>query len=649
MRLKNRILSATLAATFAWSLPAAAEPGAAHGVTVTYAADGRSDVATAPNVWLYVPQGGTPSPFLAPGAFTATFEGTITVDLRGNYAFQADLNGAVKLEINGEPALEATGTGGASEAGKMLRLNKGANPFKATFTSPASGDAFLRLNWQPRDSYIQPIPMNQLGFAENGALAPANTLRLGRELVAEHHCTSCHASPGEAMPELKAKAPALDGIGARRQFDWLAKWIADPKSLRPNAHMPKLLHGETSAADSSAIAAYLVSLSAASAAAPKEPVAEAVEAGGKLFQELHCAACHLTKEPGSDDLHKVSLVHTAQKFSDESLLAFLKQPSEHYPWIKMPEFKLKDEQRAQLAAYVLSLSAKPAAVTAPTAEDILARGKTLVQSTGCLNCHSLKDENKFTTKALAELTDFTKGCVAEAPAGKAPFFGFNADQRAALQAFAATDRSSLTRHVPAEFAARQVKSLNCNQCHGVYEEFPALTWFGEKLKPDFMTQFIAGKVDWKPRDWIQSQMPGFGEERAKLLTEGLSHQHGVTAKQEETGPIDEELAKIGHILVGPVGGFSCSACHSVADYQAHAFEAPGINLGRVNERLRYDYFRRWLRSPVTVDPNTKMPVYFDEEGASPYGDVLDGDAFKQIDAMWHYIKHGQKMQAPKQE
>jgi mono/diheme cytochrome c family protein len=113
--------------------------------------------------------------------------------------------------------------------------------------------------------------------------------------------------------------------------------------------------------------------------------------------------------------------------------------------------------------------------------------------------------------------------------------------------------------------------------------------------------------------------------------------------------VDEELARIGHTLVGPIGGFSCSACHSVGSYDAHAFEAPGINLAYGNERLRADYFRRWLRNPLSVDPNTKMPAYFDEEGNSPYTDILEGDAFKQIDAMWHYLKQGEKMAPPKLE
>jgi mono/diheme cytochrome c family protein len=650
MCLKKQILFAAVAASLASGLNAVAADGpVVHGVAVTFSAGGLSDTATAPNVWLYVPNGATPSPFVAPGAFTAVFEGDIVVDLRGYYAFQADLNGALKLEVNGEPALEVTGTGGASETGKMLRLNKGENTLKATFTPAGSGDAFLRLNWQPKDSFLQPIPLNQLAFKASDALTTGNRLRSGRGLVAENHCTACHAAPGSKMPELTAKAPSLEGIGSRRQFDWLAKWIADPRSLRPNSHMPKLLHGDTAAKDASAVAAYLVSLSPTQASVPKDPAVATVEAGAKLFLDLHCAACHVVKEPGPDDLLKIPLVHVAQKFSDESLVAFLKKPSEHYPSIKMPQFRLKDEERSQLAAYVLSVSGKSAGNAAPTEADVIAHGKSLVQSVGCLNCHELKEDNKFSAKALAELTDFTKGCMAGAPSDKAPFFSFTADQRAALQAFAATDRSSLTRHVPAEFAARQAKNLNCTQCHGVYEEFPALTWFGEKLKPDFMAKFIAGQIDWKPRDWIPAQMPGFGEERATLLTEGMAHQHGVSAAPEADSPVKEDLAAIGHTLVGPIGGFSCTACHSVGSYHAQAFEAPGINFIHVGERIRASYFRRWLRNPVMVDPNTKMPAYFDEEGRSPYADVLDGDAYKQIDAIWNYIKLGEKMPLPKLE
>jgi hypothetical protein len=40
-----------------------------------------------------------------------------------------------------------------------------------------------------------------------------------------------------------------------------------------------------------------------------------------------------------------------------------------------------------------------------------------------------------------------------------------------------------------------------------------------------------------------------------------------------------------------------------------------------------------------------MPVYFDE-GKSPLTEVLGGDAEKQMDAIWEYIRLGPNMPLP---
>ena len=90
-------------------------------------------------------------------------------------------------------------------------------------------------------------------------------------------------------------------------------------------------------------------------------------------------------------------------------------------------------------------------------------------------------------------------------------------------------------------------------------------------------------------------------------------------------------------------------CHSVGNFAAtQVFEAPGVNLIYSGERLQPAYFARWLRNPPLVDPSTKMPVYFDEEGKSPLTEVYDGDAAKQINAIWQYIRMGTKIPAPMQ-
>ena len=106
---------------------------------------------------LYVSAGEAPSPFVAPGAFTAEWEGVIHLDLRDRFVFQAELNGSLKLELNGNPVMEATGTGGMTEPTKRIRLNSRSNTLKATFTSPEKGDAFFRLYWSTPDYGNEPI------------------------------------------------------------------------------------------------------------------------------------------------------------------------------------------------------------------------------------------------------------------------------------------------------------------------------------------------------------------------------------------------------------------------------------------------------------------------------------------------------------
>ena len=128
----------------------------------------------------------------------------------------------------------------------------------------------------------------------------------------------------------------------------------------------------------------------------------------------------------------------------------------------------------------------------------------------------------------------------------------------------------------------------------------------------------------------------------------MALQHGYPPLAPGERPIDMEAAKVGQKLVSADGGFSCISCHAVGEVGAtQVFEAPGINLAHSSERLLKPYFQRWLRSPLQVDPNTKMPVYFDEEGKSPLSDIFNGDGSKQINALWEYVRQGDKMPPPK--
>ena len=166
------------------------------------------------------------------------------------------------------------------------------------------------------------------------------------------------------------------------------------------------------------------------------------------------------------------------------------------------------------------------------------------------------------------------------------------------------------------------------------------------MKPEWSATFIAGDLSTKIRPWIESRMPAF-KKPAEALAQGLAMQHGLPPRTPEEPAIDPELAKIGQQMVSTVGGFSCISCHAVNELGAtQVFESAGINFAYTAARVQKSFFHRWVRNPLSIDPSTKMPVYFSTDDKSPLADVLDGDGPKTREAFWNYFRLGEKMPPP---
>jgi mono/diheme cytochrome c family protein len=647
-----------------------------QGLVLTIRSEGATDLSIAQNVWLHVEAGQPATPFVASGAFTATWEGSLIADLRGNFSFDAALSGGLKVEINGAVVLDGASDGGNLPLSKPVQLNKGANAFKASYKSAEKGDSFVRLSWTERPPFTGPIPNAAFTHATTPELAKAVQVRQGRELFLDHRCIKCHTDAKlveTGVLELKMDAPAFEGIGARRNYDWMARWILDPKSIRPSAQMPKLLHGATAKEDAEAMAAYLASLKTGGEVkfstvayktkqnVPAEGEGHAPNSDPKpLYERLHCTGCHNPPDAKEPDPAKLSQKRIAEKFPAGKLAEFLRKPDAHYAWTRMPDFHLSEKEAKELEDWLFAAAPKQELKAAPTDAAILEKGKKLVQATGCLNCHSLGIENQFKAPALDALVSRHKKDRSKVPAGdclgEAPLanYGLTSTQRDALNAFTMAGFTSLSRHVPADFAERHTRALNCTACHGQIDLIPTFEVLGGKLKPEWAAKFIAGEIPHKIRydahpkgePWIDARMPAF-KSRAKDLAVGMAQQHGYAPKTPAEKPVDMAMAEIGRKLVGKDGGFSCVSCHGVGSMLAlEVFESEGINLAYTAERLLPDFYRRWFRAPTSIDPQTKMPAYFDE-GKSPLTDVLDGDGEKQISAVWEYLKLGEKMQAPK--
>jgi len=484
------------------------------------------------------------------------------------------------------------------------------------------------------------------------------------------------------MADLTQDAPALSDAGARLNREWIAAWVADPRQFRKDAHMPRVLTDARQAAD---VAAYLSSLGGT---APVNPPGGDVVRGGQLFANLMCSACHTAPDAAAvaDSDTRVPLAYANAKYRPEALRQYLLKPEAHYAWNPMPNFRLRDEEAASLAAFVLAKANK--VVDAPAGTGDMARGKQIVASSGCLNCHTL-DGQASALKALAlaaiDGAHWTAGCIAADPATKnAPDFHLSGVQRDALLALAATDRSSLSRETPMEFSLRQVAAMRCAACHArdgkesavgtdyaadaaaltaaypppqpsgsnAEGEFfapdqrpPILTWAGEKLRPEWAAAFLGGRIDYKPRPYLRARMPAFPA-RAKLIAEGLAAEHGYSPTTPAYPIPDEQMAATGQKLIGAAGGFSCVQCHAVGAAPPVApFEAPAANMKYIAERLRKDYYHRWMLNPIKVDPGTKMPAFADAEGKSAIRDVYEGDAVRQFEALWQFLLRGKDVKA----
>lgn len=699
---------------------------------------GPADTRSTRLIALHVPQGTAPSALAPPGRFRATWTGNLNLKLRERFSFRAEGRGSLRVVIAEKEALKVQGEDWSRVVGENVRLKKGANAAHITYESPAAGDAFVRLFWEQKAVRPEPIPPTVLMHDVNdGPTLAGNTLRAGRFKFAQLRCVKCHTAPesdpdnaDSAMPELAMDAPSLKDAGARLQREWMTAWINSPDAMRPDAHMPRVFHdpnGSDDAIDPRAadVAAYLASLNAPPADAPAvAPDAQTIAHGGRLYASLLCAACHTAPDapPDAPPLDaaaldatpldsplRVPLRHVKAKFTPDGLKKYLLAPEAHYLWNPMPNFKLNEKQASSLAAYLLSIEAAPLQLPPDAPAGDVERGKQLVMSSGCLNCHELDGASTLSALPLAQIPvdAWSRGCMAPDAEGRkhAPDYALSPAQRTTLLAFAATDRSSLSRDSAAEFSARQYEAMRCAACHprdgaqpaittrlsdevlSFYKlhfpteptaqataptgqppsagggaaadigekgqhlapdqrSLPLLTWIGEKLRPEWSAAFMAGEIPYKPRPYLRARMPAFPA-RAELFARGFAAEHGYAPATEPYPAPDESLAPHGQKLIGAVGGFSCVQCHAVGEQPALApFEAPAINFMYVTDRLRKDYYHRWMWSPLRVDPATKMPQFNDIEGKTALRDTLDGDATLQYEAIWQFLLNGKDVKVP---
>lgn len=648
--------------------PAAAQAARAQGLKVTYAPlEGErkqkegSHSYRARVLSLAVDPGETPTPMLSPGMFEARFEGVLPLAVRDRYHFQVEGRGSFTLSINGEKVLNGSLRGKPVATAEPVRLKKGDNAIELRYESALGGDGQLRVSWSGPEFAFEPIPPERLeSTADDADIAAGERLRRGHHLFLEGRCVQCHRTeevqgvyPGGGRVSW---GPDLRSAGARLHPSFFAAWLKDPRAIRPDATMPKLPLEKASDYDD--LAAWLATLGQ-----PLEDPqvdAAAVERGAERFLELGCVACHVPPRTrvSKENLHgRMTLDHVGSKWRLAALQQFLREPSRDWPSSRMPDFRLDAEDSKALAAYLVE-----GAKVEPAPKGDVENGRRLAQRHGCDRCHQV--ELPDSGRRFQELRGLhaEHGCVAGDP--KAPDFGFADADKAALRAFLPEAHRAVGRRAPMDVAARMLPELRCTNCHGMdgrasawsqivavmsevdpvmpekdptAQGLPALTWVGAKLQPSWMDRFVTGR-EASPRPWIHARMPGFPGHGPEVIA-GLVRMHGYPAQDEPAQPVDQQLAAHGGRLVQIGTGFGCVQCHGVAGKPpVQVFERQGIDFARSRQRLRHEYYARWMLDPLRIDPDARMPKFADAKGKTAFVDVLGGDAKQQFEAIWNWFQ-----------
>ena len=112
--------------------------------------------------------------------------------------------------------------------------------------------------------------------------------------------------------------------------------------------------------------------------------------------ESGCFGCHEIK--GYTDLGRIGpeLGRIAYKTDPQWIFRWVRNPKDYNPHTRMPNFRFSDDQAEAITAYLVEVSGRapfPIAHGA-SAGGNAAKGKELVESVGCLACHSIGEQTK---------------------------------------------------------------------------------------------------------------------------------------------------------------------------------------------------------------------------------------------------------------
>ncbi|MDB4331860.1 hypothetical protein OAA27_02195, partial [bacterium] len=159
--------------------------------------------------------------------------------------------------------------------------------------------------------------------------------------------------------------------------------------------------------------------------------------------------------------------------------------------------------------------------------------------------------------------------------------------------------------------------------------------------PKWMRQVLVTGRSIRP--YMMTRMPKFGLANVEHLVESFRAVDGTMSVSLPELPNTKEIRTAATEMIGRQG-LNCIACHTFQNKGADAM--PAVDLTEMAERLELGWFYQYMVSPQSIRPNTVMPSFW-PGGASIRKDLMDGDAQRQIAAIWGYLQNGRQASTPR--
>jgi cytochrome c553 len=298
-------------------------------------------------------------------------------------------------------------------------------------------------------------------------------------------------------------------------------------------------------------------------------------------------------------------------------------------------------------------------------------GKRHFVSLGCAACHLIQENGSrlepepIRPAPAADALVLDRGCLAAQPPVTVPHYRLSAEQVAALRELLqrmSSPPEPLSEPVQIQRTLAVFGCLACHERGGIggvtppYNSFfqtttpemgdegrvpPPLNGVGGKLTQAWLRQTLERGA--KERPYMLTRMPRFGLQALGDLDRWLTAVDALPPLEPVQFPVPlVQVKHAGWAMVGE-GGFGCVKCHTFGNFPAQGIQA--INLQLMHDRLRPEWFRRYMRNPAAFRPGTRMPSAWPPQGKSLL-DYLNADSDLQVAAIWEYLSDGERARIP---